>query len=120
MTTWTRCYWGEEDIWFYFEVDDEGWVIRQIELEGPELTSIAAASLAEWQRACDVSRLDEYDDRFGLTAELPVSEWEGHHPETLTLTEFEEIWEMARRQIAARPLRLPKRASGESGAGVCR
>ncbi|MFF8387359.1 hypothetical protein ACF053_27465 [Streptomyces kanasensis] len=33
MTIWVRCYWDEEDTWFYFEVDAEGWVIRQVELD---------------------------------------------------------------------------------------
>jgi hypothetical protein len=103
VTTWMRCYWDEEDTWFYFEVDAEGWVIRQVELEGPELIPIAAASLAEWQRARDAGHLGDYDSRFGITAELPVSEWEGHDPEQLTFEEFEEVWGSARRQIAARP-----------------
>ena len=47
MTTWTRCYWDEEAIWFYFEVDADGSVTRQIELQGSALTPIAAASLDE-------------------------------------------------------------------------
>jgi hypothetical protein len=98
-----RCYWDEEDTSFYFEVDAEGWVIRQVELEGPELTPIAAASLAEWQRAYDAGCLDEYDSRFGITAELPISNWEGHDPEQLTFEEFEEVWGSARRHIASRP-----------------
>ncbi|MGW1027627.1 hypothetical protein ACWD4J_28675 [Streptomyces sp. NPDC002577] len=97
-----RCYWGEKDVWFYFEVDAEGWVIRQVELEGPELTPIAAASLAEWQHAYDAGRLDEYDNRFGITAERPVSEWEGYDPEELTSDHFEVVWDTARRQITAR------------------
>lgn len=103
VTTWMRCYWDEEDTWFYFEVDAEGWVIRQIELEGPDPTPIAAASLEEWQRAHDAGRLDEYDSRFGITAELPVSEWEGHDPLPLTSEEFEEVWRTARQHIVARP-----------------
>ncbi|MFE2875514.1 hypothetical protein ACFXG6_13780 [Streptomyces roseus] len=98
-----RCHWDEEDVWFYFEVDAEGWVTRQIEFEGPELTPIAAASLDAWQQASDAGRLDEYDGRFGITAELPVSEWEGHDPEQLTSDEFDEVWHSARQQIAARP-----------------
>lgn len=98
-----RCYWDEEDTWFYFEVDADGWVTRQVELEGPELIPIAAASLAEWQGARDAGRLDEYDSRFGITAELPVSEWEGHEPEQLTFEQFEEVWGPARCQIASRP-----------------
>ncbi|WP_328321965.1 hypothetical protein [Streptomyces sp. NBC_00388] len=98
-----RCYWDEEDTWFYFEIDAGGRVIRQVELEGSELTPIAAASLVEWQRAYDADRLDEYDSRLGITAELPVSEWEGHDPGQLTFEEFEEVWGHARRQIASRP-----------------
>lgn len=98
-----RCYWDEEDVRFYFEVDADGWVTRQIELEGPGLIPIAAASLAEWQQVSDTGRLGEYDNRFGITAELPVSEWEGHDPEQLISDEFEEVWNAARRQITARP-----------------
>ncbi|WP_051879162.1 MULTISPECIES: hypothetical protein [unclassified Streptomyces] len=97
-----RCYWDEEDVWFYFEVDAEGWVIRQVELQGSELTLVAAASLIEWHRARGAGCLDEYDSRFGITAELPVSEWEGHDPEQLTSEEFEEVWGPACQQIAAR------------------
>lgn len=55
------------------------------------------------QQAHDAGLLDEYDNRFGITAELPVSEWEGHDPEQLTSEEFEEVWDTARRQISARP-----------------
>jgi hypothetical protein len=97
-----RCYWDEEDIWFYFEVDAQGWVIRQVELKGLDSSPIAAASRMEWQRACDAGRLDEYDHRFGITAELPVSEWEGHDRERLTSDEFEKVWGAARREIAIR------------------
>ncbi|WP_432070657.1 hypothetical protein [Streptomyces sp. AA1529] len=102
MTAWMRCYWGEEDIWFYFEVDADGWVIRQVELQGPEPAPIAAASLAEWQQAHEAGRIEEYDSRFGITAEVPVPEWEGHDPEQLTFEEFEEVWGAARRRIASR------------------
>ncbi|WP_312876717.1 hypothetical protein [Streptomyces bohaiensis] len=103
MTTWMRCHWDEEDTWFNFEVDAEGCVTRQAELEGPELIPVAAASLAEWQRARDAGRLGDYDSSFGITAELPVSEWEGHEPEQLTFEEFEDVWGPARQRIASRP-----------------
>ena len=103
MTTWIRCHWDEEDVWFYFEVDAEGWVARQVELQGPARTPIAAASLAEWEQTYGTGDVDAYDSRFGMTAELPISEWEGHDPEQLTSEEFEEVWGSARRQIASRP-----------------
>ncbi|MFE0422079.1 hypothetical protein [Streptomyces sp. NPDC058953] len=96
-----RCYWDEEDVWYYFEVDADGWVVRQVEFAGPGLTPIAAASLAEWQQAYDAGRVDKYDSRFGITAEAPVSEWEGHDPEELTSEEFEKVWDSARRQITS-------------------
>jgi hypothetical protein len=97
-----RCYWDEEDTWFYFEVNGEGMVTRQAELKGPTLTPMAAASLDEGQRAQDAGLLADYDRKYGLTAELPVAEWEGHDPEPLTSDEFEKVWDSARQQIAAR------------------
>lgn len=42
-----RCHWDEEDVWFSFEVDAEGWVTRRIELEGPELGG-PAARRSDW------------------------------------------------------------------------
>lgn len=46
----------------------------QTELEGPELTTIATASLAKWHRTCDARRLDKHGSTIGVTASLPVSE----------------------------------------------
>lgn len=97
-----RCYWDEEDTWFHFEVDAEGWVTRQVELQGSELAPIAAASLDEWQHAQQTDALAEYERKFGGTAELPVPQWEGHEPDQLTSQEFEEVWDTARQEIKAR------------------
>jgi hypothetical protein len=97
-----RCYWDEEDIWFYVEADADGEVTRQIELQGPEATPLAAASLDEWRRACDRGLMADYERTYGFTSELPVSEWEGHDPQPLTADEFEKVWAAARRQIEAR------------------
>jgi hypothetical protein len=103
VKTWIRCHWDEEDVWFYFEVHADGSVIRQVELQGPTLTPLAAASLDEWQRAQVADRLADCEKKYGITAELPVSEWEGHDPEQLTSDEFEGVWDCARQRIAARP-----------------
>ena len=102
MTKWLRCYWDEEDIWFYFELDADGQVTRQVELQEPELTPLAAASLEEWQHAQETSRLAEYEANYGLTAELPFQEWEGHEPQGLSADEFEGVWAAAREQIELR------------------
>jgi hypothetical protein len=90
VTTWFRSYWDEEDTWFYFEVGDDGWVSRQVELVGAESRPVCAA------------RDTDRDARFGCTAESPVSEWEGHVPEPLTAEQFERVWAAARGQLGAR------------------
>ncbi|MFD6938759.1 hypothetical protein ACFWAP_21725 [Streptomyces goshikiensis] len=87
MRRWFRSYWDEEDTWFYFEIGDDGWVVRQVELEGPELLPVAAAAVTD------------RDARCGTTAELPVSEWEGYSPEWLAFEQFEEVWVTARRHL---------------------
>jgi hypothetical protein len=89
VTRWFRSYWDEEDTWFYFEVGDDGWVSRQVELEGPALRPVAAASA------------EENDARYGFTAELPVSEWGGHVEEPLARQDFEDVWAAARRDLTA-------------------
>lgn len=89
VTRWFRSYWGEEDTWFYFEVGDDNWVRRQVELEGPARRPIAAGSA------------DDDDARYGFTAELSVADWEGHVEEPLTSEEFEDVWTTARQHLTA-------------------
>ncbi|MFI0219073.1 hypothetical protein [Streptomyces lydicus] len=105
MTRRLRCFWDDEAVWFYFELDTDGCVIRQVELQEPGNKALAAASLAEWQEAQSDGRLAEYESVYGLTAELPISEWEGHAPQWLSANEFE-----------ARLVDRPSAASGSSAA----
>ncbi|WP_137980446.1 hypothetical protein [Streptomyces violaceusniger] len=102
MTRWFRSYWAEEDIWFYFEVAADGWVARQVELQGPLQEPIAAASLAEWEAAQRAGTLGDYEATFGGTAEVPVQEWDAHDPQDLTAEEFETVWLTARAACQAR------------------
>ncbi|GGT22181.1 MULTISPECIES: hypothetical protein [Streptomyces] len=102
MTQWFRCYWDEEDMWFCFEVDSDGWVTRQVELRGPHEEPVAAASLAEWEAALADGTLEAYESVFGATAEVPVQEWDGHDPHDLGVDEFEAIWLAARTACRAR------------------
>lgn len=44
---------------------------------------------------------EDDDARYGFTAESPVSDWEGHVEEPLTLKDFEEIWAEARQHLTA-------------------
>ncbi|MEV7416621.1 hypothetical protein [Streptomyces sp. NPDC089919] len=102
MTRWLRCFWDEEAIWFYFELNSEGDVIRQVELQEPGGTALPAASLAESEEAQKDGRLAAYESVYGMTADLPFSDWEGHDPKWLSADEFEIVWSMARRQLRGR------------------
>ena len=97
MTRWLRCFWDEEPTWFYFELDDDGTVLRQVELAEPGGVALAAASLDEWFRARAEDRLADYEAVYGATAQLPFGDWEGHEPQWLTAQEFEVVWADARR-----------------------
>ncbi|MFI6275675.1 DUF6881 domain-containing protein [Streptomyces sp. NPDC050988] len=107
MTRWVRCFWDEEAVWFYFELDTDGYVIRQVELQEPGSKALAAASLVEGQEAQGAGRLAEYESVYGLTAEPPISEWEGHDPQWLSANEFEIVWSTARRQLQDSQPRRP-------------
>jgi hypothetical protein len=48
---WLRSYWDEEDVRYFFEADEDGWVLRQVELRGKDRTPAVAASLEEWPDA---------------------------------------------------------------------
>lgn len=123
MTRWFRAYWDDEDVWFYFEVDADGWVSRQVELRGPDGIPIAAASLTEWQQAQAEGRLSQYEATYGLTAEGPVQEWDEYELIALTAAKFEEVWNRAEDRPVSRVGRNRLRAGvgpdrrGLAGAG---
>ncbi|MFF7146186.1 hypothetical protein [Streptomyces sp. SID2888] len=107
MTRWVRCFWDEDSVWFYFELDADGYVLRQVELQEPGSKAWAAASLAEGQEAQREGRLAAYESVYGLTAEPPISEWEGHDPQWLSAHDFEVVWSTARQQLQDRQRRPP-------------
>jgi hypothetical protein len=103
MSRWFRSYWDDEDTWYSFEVDGEGWVTRQVELVGSDQVPRSAASLAEWQRALAEGRIQQYQARYGALADQPLGEWDAKMPrEDLAQAEFEQAWQRARRQLEAK------------------
>ncbi|MFG3589475.1 hypothetical protein [Streptomyces sp. NPDC047990] len=102
MTRWFRNYWAEEDTWFYFEAGADGWITRQVELQGPLEKPVTAASSTEWEAAQQAGALADYEATFGITAEIPVHEWDPYAPQDLAADEFEAVWLAARATCQAR------------------
>lgn len=101
MTRWVRSYWAEEDVTFFWEVRDDGWVSRGVELAGDGRAQ-AAASLDEWMRELDAGRIQQYQARYGFLADQPIEDWGFPHDE-LGADEFEQVWLRARAELEAAP-----------------
>lgn len=110
MIGWFRQYFADEDIWFHYEVDHEGWVCRQADLRGADLRPVTAASLAEVTRARELGGADAviaYETIFGILSE--GCEPDGWHDqsdvEEISAEEFERVWAAAREVLEERSRR---------------
>ncbi|GAA4233313.1 hypothetical protein GCM10022254_35500 [Actinomadura meridiana] len=72
MTRWAHDHWADEDLWFYFEIDDESFVQRQVTLEGPGRLANVACSLQEWEDAFRSGTTEEYYETYGAPDEWSV------------------------------------------------
>lgn len=96
---WLRSHWADEDIEFWFEADEDGVVLRQIELSGPERVATTAASLVETPDAMTdgVDAVRDYESRWGAVAMSEIGSWdEGVPHDEMTEAEFDQTWESAR------------------------
>lgn len=103
MVTWFRTYYGDEDLWLYFEADDEGWAARQVEVRGKDARPVAAASLAEvlhLRDHADLAAMGRYERQYGILSEGPLDGWQDQ-PEAAEISsaEFEQLWTEARRAL---------------------
>ncbi len=68
--------WGTS--WWYFEVDDEGWVVRQVE-------QYDSGMLLRYS-------VQHKDDKFGAIAEKPLDLSEEEYS-AISQKEFESVWQ---------------------------
>jgi hypothetical protein len=101
MPRWIRSYWDEEDVTFYWEVGDDGWITRHIELVGDELRPKAATALDEWMRELEAGRIQPYQAQYGGLADQPITDWDFPHSD-VSAADFERIWAEARRALDAK------------------
>ena len=102
---WLKSHWSDEDIWYFFEADEDGWVLRQVELHGREQTPACAAALAEWPDAMTegLEAVQKYESKYGAPSEKPISTWDADFPhEEISRAEFDEVWSRARAHLELR------------------
>ncbi|MFI9505461.1 hypothetical protein [Nocardia sp. NPDC052566] len=87
-----------------FEIGDDGWVCRQVDLQGPELRPVTAAALDEVMFARDnegIAAVQAYERKYGVVTDGNTADWDPG-PDALTqvtAAEFERAWVHARRAI---------------------
>ncbi|MEV8537258.1 hypothetical protein [Streptomyces sp. NPDC051211] len=105
MVMWIRAYDEAQGLWQYFESDEAGWVLRQVDLRGDDGTPLTAASLEEvlrFQERADIATMSRYEQRYGLVAEGRLTGWEETSlAGAISAEEFERVWLDARRTLGA-------------------
>ncbi|MFB7182552.1 hypothetical protein ACFCYI_33170 [Streptomyces sp. NPDC056257] len=105
MVMWIRTYDEARGLWQYFEGDDEGRVLRQVELRGDDRTPVTAASLDEvlrFQERADIATVSRYEQRYGRVTEAVLTGWEeSPRAGALSAEAFEGVWLDARRALGA-------------------
>ena len=103
MATWFRTYYEDEDLWLYFEADDEGWAARQVEVREKDSQPVTAASLAEvlhLRDHADLAAMGRYERQYGVLAEGPMDGWQDQpQAAEISAEEFERLWVEARRTL---------------------
>ncbi|MFI5628991.1 hypothetical protein ACIA8E_06340 [Streptomyces sp. NPDC051664] len=103
MTTWFRTYFEDEDLWQYFEADDEGWAVRHVDVQGSTSRPVTAASLEEvlhLRDHADLAAMGRYERQYGVLAEGTLDGWqEAPHASEISAEEFERLWAEARRTL---------------------
>ncbi|WP_406727401.1 hypothetical protein WJ438_26105 [Streptomyces sp. GD-15H] len=105
MTTWFRVYCEDEDLWLYFEADDEGWAARQVEVRGADSRPVTAVSLEEvlhLRDDADLTAMSRYERQYGVLAEGSLDGWQDQpQAAEISAEEFEHLWTEARRTLDA-------------------
>ncbi|MFD3518917.1 hypothetical protein [Streptomyces sp. NPDC058653] len=100
MAIWFRTYYEDEDRWLYFEADDEGLAVRQVEVRGRDSRPVIAASLEEVLRLrdrADLAAMGRYEGQYGVLAEGSVDGWQDQpRAAGISAEEFERLWAKAR------------------------
>ncbi|MFJ8364528.1 hypothetical protein [Streptomyces sp. NPDC093984] len=103
MTRWIQAYFSEDDVLSYFELGDDGWALRQVDLEGLRHAPVTAAALTEvleLRDNADLTAMADYERKYGVLAEGRLDGWEDTEGAAeITEDTFERIWLAARHRL---------------------
>ncbi|MFD4169282.1 hypothetical protein ACFWQ1_24690 [Streptomyces albidoflavus] len=103
MTTWFRTYYEDEDLWPYFETDEQGWATRHIEIAGKDARPLTAASPKEvlhLRDHADLAATTRYEQQYGILADAPPDGWQDQPGAAgIPAEECERLWAEARRAL---------------------
>jgi hypothetical protein len=99
-----RYFHAEEDLWCYYDVADDGAVLRHVEVRAGDGCPVTAASLAEvlhLRDTADLAAMRSYETRFGVLAEAKREDWVGAPVQEISAAAFERAWAAARTVLEA-------------------
>ncbi|MEO6091059.1 MAG: hypothetical protein ABIQ18_48940 [Umezawaea sp.] len=100
---WLRYYFDEDDTQTYYEVGEDGYARRQVDLQGTEQRPVTAATLEEVLHAHDDGGFDAalaYESTYGVLAEGELDGWRDvDQVVEISSAEFEDAWKPARRAL---------------------
>lgn|SRR5262245_32390126 len=96
-------YFAEEDRDLYYELDNRGFTVRNIDIVRASTQPEAAVATSEWNAARDYGDLNEYMAKFGgIVMENIGENLEAAPYEDITASAFEEVWERCRAELEGR------------------
>jgi hypothetical protein len=97
-------YFADEDRDLYFELDSDGFAVRNLDVFRATGEPVSAVSSQEWNTARDYGDLYEYIAKFGRVVEGNIGEaLESPDPdEVMTAAAFEAVWNRCRAELERR------------------
>jgi hypothetical protein len=97
-------YFADEDRDLYYELDSDGFAVRNLDVDPATGEPVSAVSRPEWNTARDYGDLYEYEAKFGRVAEGNIGEaLDSAEPyEVITAAAFEAVWNRCRADLERR------------------
>jgi hypothetical protein len=99
-----HLYFADDDRDLYYELDNDGFAVRNLDVDPATGEPVSAVSRPEWNTARDYGDLYEYEAKFGRIAEGNIGEaLNSAEPyEVIKAAAFETVWNRCRADLERR------------------